>query len=219
MLRIPYNPSSELIHAISSVIPVDLINRRKRLSTLRQLVITDNTDILRYNIRSSLYTQILTDVKALCGRKTSFDNITQGSLKKGKLSSYIAKETCRRWTSFTLKSKHDSSTETLLPLWSDSFIQTDTLQLLRDQKVSNRTAGFLFSLVSGQCNLQLFQYKIGVTYSPTCVCLEEDETPCHYLFRCPLYSASRLACCITPDTRLHDLGRVTKYIQETRRYV
>ena len=79
------------------------------------------------------------------------------------VSSYIAKETRRRWTSFTLKSKHDSSTETLLPLWSDSIIQTDTLQLLRDQKVSNRTAGFLFSLVSGQCNLQLFQYKIGVT--------------------------------------------------------
>ena len=219
MLRIPYNPSTELIHAISSVLPIDLLNRRKRLSTLRQLVITDNTDILQSNIRSSLYTQILTDVKALCGRKTSFGDITQGFLKKGKLNSYVAKETCRRWNSFTHKSRHDSSTETLLPLWSDFFIQTDTLQLLRDQKVPNRTAGFLFSLVSGQCNLQLFQYKIGITYSPTCACLEEDETPGHYLFRCPLYSASRLALRITPETRLHELGRVVKYIQETRRFV
>ena len=51
--------------------------------------------------------------------------------------------------------------------------------------------GKICSLFSGHCNLQSHKYKLGLTFTPTCVCLEEDETVYHHLFYCAIYNNLR----------------------------
>ena len=51
--------------------------------------------------------------------------------------------------------------------------------------------GKLCDLLTGHSKLQLFQYIINNSYTPTCSCLEEDKSPSHYLFRCKDYATLR----------------------------
>lgn len=51
--------------------------------------------------------------------------------------------------------------------------------------------GALCNLLSGQSRLQLFQYRIGLRFTPMCTCLEEEKSTRHYLFNCADYVDER----------------------------
>ena len=51
-----------------------------------------------------------------------------------------------------------------------------------------RLLGQLCSLLTGHANLELHRYKLGLLYSPTCICLVGDKSPLHFLFEWETYS-------------------------------
>ena len=70
----------------------------------------------------------------------------------------------------------------------------DVEQLLRvpvPRTLSPRVFGALCSLVTGHCALLEHKFKLGLSFTPTCICLEGDESVSHYMFECPLYESER----------------------------
>ena len=54
-----------------------------------------------------------------------------------------------------------------------------------------RLVGSLCALLTGHSRLQLHMYRLKLTFSPTCICLAEDETSIHFLSECKLFSHIR----------------------------
>ena len=96
----------------------------------------------------------------------------------------------------------------------DFFVKYDAIEKL---KVSTpRLVGVALSLVSGHCDLQLHRYKLGLTYSPTCLCLTEDESAGHFVLRCPLYRERRAQSGISAVNLT--IEKVISFIQLTGRF-
>ena len=62
------------------------------------------------------------------------------------------------------------------------------------ESLAPRVFGQVCALLTGHCRLQFHMYKLKMTFSPCCICLEEDETPEHFPFTCPLYKDTREKC-------------------------
>ena len=73
--------------------------------------------------------------------------------------------------------------------------------------------GKLCNLLTGHRKRQLFQYIINNSYTPTCSCLEKDESPSHYLFRCKDYATLRDEIKPSPQ----DWDSIIKFITKSRR--
>ena len=82
-----------------------------------------------------------------------------------------------------------STTDGLLYLFSDCKLiwNEQRIPLCTDP----RLLGQLCGLLTGHANLQLHRYRLGLTFSPTCICLGGDESPQHFLFECETYREIR----------------------------
>ena len=74
--------------------------------------------------------------------------------------------------------------------------------------------GVLISLLTGHCNLQLHLYKLKLTFSPTCICLTEDESPYHFIFSCPLYSNLRKKV----QPKLENYHSLLMFVKQSNRF-
>ena len=81
-------------------------------------------------------------------------------------------------------------------LLESDFLFKEPVRLNIDAQLTGKVG----SLFTGQCNLGSSKYKIGHTYSPTCICLDEDESVHHFLFRWKLYSNLRAGRIFQNDT-------------------
>lgn len=208
LLRVPYHPAQELLHALSGLLPLDLQHRRNRLSTLRQLITTDNIGILSSNSKSRLSIACLTDLKSIGGKEVTMTTATAGCLKRSRIAAVIVKESHRRWNSYINRSNVTSA---------GSLHKYDILKFSSEAAAPIKVIGQMLSLFSGQCDLQLFRYKIGLSYTPTCACLEDDETPWHFMFECPIYKVSRAYHGVRPDMHITEIENAIAYLHSTRR--
>ena len=77
-----------------------------------------------------------------------------------------------------------------------------------------KLVGILCSLLSGHTKLQVHLYKLKLTFSPTCICLKDDETPHHYIFDCPDFINTRNIC----QPILGNWHSLLSYIEMTKRF-
>ena len=210
LLRVPYKPPGELLYKLAGVLPLDIRYRYNRLSTLRQLIATTDIETLQNNVKSRLYLSFLTDVKSLCGRKSGFGDLSVNELKRTRLKKHCEEQWHKRWIA-TTSTLQDDTVLGILP--QHYFEKHDAIRKL--EVSTPRLVGAALSLVSGHCDLQLHRYKLGLTYSPTCLCLTEDESAAHFVMRCPLYRERRVQSGIM-DGEL-TLDKVIFFIQLTNR--
>ena len=120
----------------------------------------------------------------LKGRGTEIDKLTTKDLRNSEIRKCTSKERSRKWETFL---KLQSGSDGLAYHLEPNFLIKNPLPLNMDPKLLGKAC----SLFSGHCNLNLHRYRLGLSFSPTCVCLQEDETVSHHLFRCPNYASLR----------------------------
>ena len=180
LLNVPFNPPAAYLHALSGVKPLNVSYTRSRLQLLRQLVQSGLWEESILSQRGPLVAAIKTDMVGFLGRKfpahsLGIDNVTRGAVKKFEQVKWE-----KSWRSF--ERTQDCKIGLTLSLPS-MFLLTNPIPL----DGSRISIGLLCSIVSGHCSLQEFSYKLGLTFSPSCVCLSVDESVDHFLFDCPIF--------------------------------
>ena len=185
LLHAPFNPPLESLYVLAHIKPQNIANTQYRLQLVNQILLSG--DNLSAYPKSSL-TQLL---KSESSKFLEQRNHTLGPpdvvyFSKLKIRNHIQQLWEKSWQNFC---SFNTQSEGLL-----THI-TDCKQLLNKQKlpldIEPRLLGQLCGLITGHANLQLHKYKLGLTYSPTCICLEGDESPLHFLFECVTYSEIR----------------------------
>ena len=212
-LRMSFKPPTEVVHRFANVQPMNIRYRHDRLSTIKQLMNTDNLDLLKSCSRSKLYTTFLSDIKALKDRQINMDNITLKDLNKTSIKRHCNATWKRRWEVYIRN--NSQGTEGLLEELAGDISGKDIVREFLH--IEPLTVGRALSLVAGHCNLLLHRYKLGLTYSPTCLCLEEDESPRHFVKHCTLFSNSMMLCNILPDTPI-SLSSIIDFIIQTGKF-
>ena len=185
-LRVPFNPSSEHIYAFGNVLPLDLSYLKQKLNMVRNLIKTNQVCILSKYPNSLFMKTFKADVYKFLGvRGFNPQDLTIKDFAKTKINNYISE----KWkTKFITHCRVNPSSGLL----SSSEIYENYFDKLRlPLNIKPRVFGGICSLLTGHCNLQLHLYKLKLTYTPCCICLTEDESVDHYLFRCPLYTDIR----------------------------
>ena len=177
ILRAPFNPPSELLHVVAQVPPMKLRHTQLRLTTLKQLILSNNFQI-QDNPKSKLTLSLKTEVAKLLGIRTVTENtqIATTRLSRSQILNYITKLWKRIWNLTCICS---GPTDNLLCKMGnpDALLTHNKVPLDRNPKIT----GSLCALLSGHSRLQAHLYRLGQTFSPTCICLGGDETPSHYV--------------------------------------
>lgn len=210
MLRIPFNPPVESLFLVGNITPVDVNQSIQRMIVIHQLVSSGNLATLVENNKSKLQKVFLTDIRKLLGRHKSFSTITKDEVGSRNLRRYRKEETRRKGRAF-IQSKQGY----------DGLLYHLEPQLILKYPVpltgSPRMTGTIASLFTGHCSLGLHKYNLGVTYTPTCACLNEDETVMHHVFRCALHS------CLREDLKLTEseftISKLVNFCTQTRRFI
>ena len=134
--------------------------------------------------RSKLMKRVLSNIVKLKGRKFSADTLTKEDFKKSIIHNKLSKDRQQRWR--TVLEIGDSGTGLLADL-ETNHLEKHPIPLY----ISRRETSILTGILTGHLSLQCHLYLIGKTFSPTCVCLQEDETVQHFLYRCPSYTFLR----------------------------
>ena len=101
---------------------------------------------------------------------------------------------------------HKVSTKTKLKVYGDNvgkitvctivsplayLDSSDTTSLIHNNNIRTdcnpMLVGSLCALLTGHTRLQLHRYKLGLTFTFTCICLGGDESPYHFVFECALH--------------------------------
>ena len=175
---------------------------------LRQLITCNNTNILHSHNRSNLNQILKIDGAKFLGLRLidNFTVLSANSFSRYKIKAYITTKWKESWCNYMRSS---GNTDGLL-----SFIENPTDLIDKSSIPLNNPAklvGSLCALLTGHTRLQLHTYKLKLTFSPTCICLEEDESPYHFVFTCKLYSIPR--SCSMPS--LDDWHSILSYIMST----
>lgn len=182
-LRVPFYPPKEFLFMISGTKNLDVRYTFERLNLMRQCI-KGGVNINHITARKGkLAASMRADLAIVFGRNIPKE-LGNMCLTKGRLFSVERKVRERRWQSFLLRQGQS------VGLYG--FISLD--RLLWDpipMAVPPKVFGAICSVVTGQCSLLEHLYKAGLSFSPTCVCLEDDETVGHYVFECPLYEKER----------------------------
>lgn len=184
MMHVPYNPPEELLLMLAGITPLLIGDISKRLSVLKQLISNKDTICITENTKSPLQKLFVADMVKLKGRGTEIDKLTTKDLRNSEIRKCTSKERSRKWETFL---KLQSGSDGLAYHLEPNFLIKNPLPLNMDPKLLGKAC----SLFSGHCNLNLHRYRLGLSFSPTCVCLQEDETVSHHLFRCPNYASLR----------------------------
>ena len=185
MLRVPYSPPSELLHVLCGVPPIAITATSQRLSLVRQMLLNGTLAAMTVNCpKSKLVKIVVGDIKGILGRACEVSTLAPGCISTRAIGLYRTKLWVRR-----LEHLVDNGGQAY------GLVQHIGISTLLRCKVPldrpPREVGILCSLITGHANLQLHRYTLGITYSPTCTCLEEDESSFHYLFECSNYSNLR----------------------------
>ena len=107
---------------------------------------------------------------------SKLNDIIGGTLSKTRIMKHVKSIWQSKWANFCL---NNGAIEGLL-----GYIQ-DPIKLISTNKVPltyrPKLVGSLCVLLTGHTRLQLHLYKLKLTHSPTCICLEGDESPIHFV--------------------------------------
>ena len=208
LLYAPYKPPEETLCLLADITPRDITGITQRLSILGQILRSGDTQLLQQNSKSKLQKRFSSYLIQLNGRGASFSSLTLEDLKASRVKKCSKSIWERRWTQFY---KKNNSADGLLYTFPTKHFLTSTLPLHE----KSQTISKVVSVLTGHAKLAVHQYKLGHTYSPTCVCLKEDETICHYIFNCKIYNDTRKALQISP-TKI-TITSLIEYIERTNR--
>ena len=209
MLRVPFFPPGEHLHVFSRIFPLPILYTYQRLNLAKQLLLHNDLNILEKYHKSPIAQSVKSDFLKYTGTRRLDDDQAIISFKKSQINKHIYKRWQMRWQTCCLQF---NSSQGLLGLLADksSLIYYNKIPL----HLNPRIIGSLCALITGHTRLQLHTYKLKLTYSPTCVCLEEDESPHHYLFNCKLYNHARI--CSMPI--LPNWESIIEFIKLTNRF-
>ena len=179
-----YNPSTDSLHLISGVPPTRLLMSRERLQILRSLICTKLTHIINTTKKSTVAKQFIVDSKKLIPRTATLVQCVPSDFSKAKIQILLSLEWRRQWKS---NKQNGQCQQGRLTEMAPEHLFTHALPL----KNPRTLIGELCSLLNGHSKLQLFQYLIKNTYTPTCSGLMKDETPSHFLYRCKEFTNLR----------------------------
>lgn len=148
---------------------IEIQSTQLRLSLVRQL--------LKFTKRWNLSLKKLLHVRHLDSL------IPVGTLPKSKIKQRTLDSWKRHWKTFCSRSATSEGLIFLIP-GPVILLSTDSIPKRADPKLT----GSLCALLAGHTRLQLHKHKLGLTFSPTCICLAEHESPMHFIFSCYLYS-------------------------------
>ena len=188
--RVPFNPGTEHIFAITDILPLDLYYSAQRLSLIRNLIKIGKLDILINLPKSSIMGNFKTALSKFTGERnfanclsTTVSHITKNSIHK-----FIHNQ----WVS---KYKNYCRGNPCSGLLSDFEVLENIIDRNRvPLTIKPEVFGGICGLLTGHCRLQEHLYKLRLTFTPCCICLIEDESPHHYLYTCPLHETSRRLC-------------------------
>ena len=208
LTRTPFNPAAEHIFAFSDILPLELKYLSQKLNSLRSFQKIKKLDIFeKYN--KSLYAQTLkSELDKFAGtRNTDPKQLKTQDFTQAKIRKFVRE----KWKSRFINYCRANPCSGLL---ADENIYENILQKFQlPLDINPRVLGGICALLTGHCNLQLHLYKLNLTFSPCCICLTEDESPEHFLYRCPMYKDIRAL--YTPT--LGNWKTVAEYIYFTGR--
>ena len=179
-----FNPSSDALHMLSGVMTTRMMATRERLQIIRNILATNMTHIITSTSKSPITKLFTADSKKLIPRNFTLEQCKATDFSKAKVKKLLTTERERQWKMALLNGQCQQG---LLAELSPDHLLSFPIPLGNPRKV----VGYLCDLLTGHSKLQLFQYIINKTYSPTCSCLAEDETPSHFLYRCKDFSSLR----------------------------
>ena len=148
----------------------------------------------------------MANIRKIIHRSVQLTDFCQDNLTKSKINRCIEKKWLRQWTT----QRRDG----MCPYGLLSYLEPDHLFLQPiplHTKRQNLSA--LCDLLTGQSRLQLFQYRAGLSYSPVCTCLQDEESAYHYLFECKDYRCARTVT----QPAVHDWDSVVAFLETTYR--
>ena len=206
LLGAHYNPPTGSLNVLIRVPPVELIYTKERLQLVKGLARIGQTHILSNTPKSLITKAFMADTRKLIHRSTLLEEIKQSDLTKAKINNLIQTLWKRQWRL--------SLTNNLCPYGLISDLPPDHLfKFPVPLETKRKDLAALCDLLTGHNRLQLFQYRINMTYSPLCTCLEEEESVSHYIYSCQDYSSARAIYKPSPN----DWSSLTQYIIATQR--
>lgn len=207
LLGAHYNPPTEALHILIDIPPLDLLYTRERLQLVRGLIKVKSVRILAETSKSHLTKTVTADLRKCVHRSVQLDNIQLADLTKQSINKCIEREWLRRWRAHI---RDGMCPYGLLP----QLPQESLLQQPIPLQTKQAELGALCDLLTGHSKLQQFQYRAGLSYSPLCTCVQDEETPAHYLYHCKDYESIRRK--VNPST--NDWATVIQFIRLTKRF-
>ena len=201
-----YNPPSEALHKLIDIPPPTLLYTCERLHLMRGLAKYGYTDIISSSPKSGITKVFLSDFKKVFDRHTQLQDIQPTALSKPIIKKTIQKEWSRMWST---QLSQGACPYGLLSQLPPTYLDDHPIPLDFDR----RSIGTLCDLLTGHSRLQLFQFRVNLSYTPICSCLRDEETPQHYLFHCPEYTGMRRIA----NPSLHDWTAVIQFNMLTKR--
>lgn len=207
-LHVPYKPPAEALHVFIGLPPIRHLYTKSRLNLINQLS-RSQTNIEEFSL-SALYKLLVSEGNRFIGiRSSKLDMVEYVSqAKPSNIHKYIHKSWEDSWRNFCVQFSQPGSLLQLL---------TNPIDLLNKRRLplqaNSMLVGQLCSLLTGHTRLQLHKYKLGHTFSPTCICLRGDETPLHFIQECVTYQIARSESKPTTD----NWGSIIDFLRLTKR--
>ena len=178
-----FNPPAIALHNLLHINSATSRNTKLTLTLCRHAI---KDGVLQYILsqnKSKLQKTIKLSITRLVGRNFVLSKLDVAAFRKANLKQLVEKDNARQWRS-TLRS--GACATGLLPELEPAFIQKNPIPL------TNKTdTKILCGVLTGHIPLQTHLFNLGLSFTPTCTCLKEDETVHHYIYNCPNYAQLR----------------------------
>ena len=179
-----FNPPGEALHKIINIPPITLLYSKERLHIMRGLAKYGYTNIISSTHKSTISKNFLSGLKKVVDRHTQVNEIQPEDLSKRIVDKTIQSHWTKRWKTQIQQGICPYGLLSQLPT-------THLVDYPVPLDLNRKPLGPLCDLLTGHSRLQLFQYRIQQSYTPTCACLQDDETPEHYIHHCADYAFIR----------------------------
>ena len=140
----------------------------------------------------------------LVGRNHNIDSLSKENFKASALRSLRNTERDRKWKTHL---KTHAGADGLMYSLPPEYMLKNHIDLHRNPQ----QVGLVTSMLTGHCHLGLHKYKLSLTYTPTCACLEEDESVQHRIFKCKIYESLRRKIGLTDHSI--DINKIELFCQ------
>jgi hypothetical protein len=178
------NPPTESLYRILDLYPQTIRNQPQLFSICRMTILDGSIKSILERPERSLHQNIRSCLGKLLGRQFQVNELSLKSFTKTAIKNLLKSETLNRWIT-NLRCGLNSTG--LLGLLKYNHLQENPYPL----HITRHESNILVGLLTGHTALQYHLYDLGLTYTPTCTCLEDDETVHHYLFDCKNYQYLR----------------------------